>query len=45
MDNKEGGSINRQPILDGTNYDYWKPRMVAFLKYIDRKTWKTIVKG
>ncbi|XP_057432497.1 uncharacterized protein LOC130725270 [Lotus japonicus] len=43
--NKEGGSINRPPILDGTNYDYWKARMVAFLKSIDNKTWKAIVKG
>ncbi|XP_057452420.1 uncharacterized protein LOC130744244 [Lotus japonicus] len=42
---KEGGSINRPPILDGTNDDYWKARMVAFLKSIDNKTWKAIVKG
>src|ERR1044072_8702930 len=45
MDNKEGGSINRPPILDGTNYDYWKDRMTAFLRSIDNKTWKSIVKG
>ena len=45
MDNKEGGSVNRPPILDGTNYDYWKVRMTAFLKSIDNKTWKDIVKG
>jgi len=31
MDNsKEGGSINRPPILDDTNYDYWKACMVDF---------------
>src|ERR1044072_6242847 len=45
MDNKEGGSINRPPVPDGTNYDYWKERMVASLKSIYIKTWKTIVKG
>ncbi|XP_057449186.1 uncharacterized protein LOC130740550 [Lotus japonicus] len=45
MDNKEGGSVNRPPIMDGTNYDYWKVRMTAFLKSIDHKTWKAIVKG
>src|ERR1044072_236527 len=45
MDNKEGGSINRPPILDGTNYDYRKARMTAFLRSIDNKTWKSIVKG
>ena len=45
MDNKEGGSINRPPVLDGTNYDYWKAKMTAFLRSIDNKTWKSIVKG
>src|ERR1044072_58603 len=45
MDSKEGGSINRPPLLDGTNYDYWKARMTAFLRAIDKKTWKAIVKG
>ena len=41
----EGGFINRPPILDGTNYDYWKVRMVAFIKYVDSKVWKAMVKG
>ena len=45
MDSKEGGSINRPPVLDGTNYDYWKAHMTAFLRAIDNKTWKAIVKG
>ena len=45
MDNKEGGSVNRPPVLDGTNYDYWKARMTTFLRSIDIKTWKAIVKG
>src|ERR1044072_8497901 len=40
-----GGSVNRPPILDGTNYDYWKARMVVYLKSTDSKTWKAIVKG
>ncbi|MCH92222.1 gag-pol polyprotein, partial [Trifolium medium] len=42
---KEGGFVNRPPLLDGSNYDYWKSRMTAFLKSIDSKTWKTVVKG
>ncbi|MCI77940.1 gag-pol polyprotein, partial [Trifolium medium] len=33
------------PLLDGSNYDYWKSRMVAFLKSVDSKTWTTVVKG
>src|ERR1044072_5838005 len=45
MNNKEEGLINRSPVLDGTNYDYWKTRMTAFLMSIDNKTWKAIVKG
>jgi len=33
--------------MDDTNYDYWKVRMVAFLKSMDRKTWevKVVLKG
>ena len=46
MDNsREGGSINRPPILYGSNYGYWKPRMSAFLKSINNKTWKSVLKG
>src|ERR1044072_9139092 len=45
MDSKEGRSINRPPVLDGTSYDYWKARTTAFFKSIDYKTWKAIVKG
>lgn len=28
-----------------TNYDYWKVCMVAFLKSIDKKTWKEVING
>src|ERR1044072_7880226 len=45
MGNREGGSINMPPVLDGTNYDYRQERMTAFLKSIHNKTWKAIVKG
>jgi len=46
MDNsKEGGSINRTPMLDGTNNDYRKAHMMAFLKSMDGKIWKDIIKG
>ncbi|KAK2392554.1 gag-protease polyprotein [Trifolium repens] len=41
----EGGSVGRPPLLDGTNYDYWKPRMMAFLKSMDSQTWKAVIKG
>jgi len=42
---KEGGFVNRLPLLDGSNYDYWKSRMSSFLKSIDNKTWKAVLKG
>lgn len=42
---KDGGSINRPLVLDGTNYDYWKSMIVDFLKSIDNKTWKVMIKG
>jgi len=45
VNSKEGGSIIRPPILDGANYDHWKARMVAFLKSMDQKPWKAIIKG
>jgi hypothetical protein len=42
---RNGGSVHRPPILDGSNYDYWKPRMVAFLKSLDNKAWKAVLTG
>ncbi|PNX56975.1 gag-protease polyprotein [Trifolium pratense] len=42
----KGGLVNRPPLLVGdSNYDYWKSRMAAFLKSIDSKTWKAVLKG
>jgi len=41
---KEGGFVNRPPLLDDSNYDYWKSRMGAFLKSIDNMTWKAVLK-
>ena len=42
---KEKGFVNRPPLLDGSNYDYWKSQMSAFLKSVDSKTWKVVLKG
>jgi len=42
---KEGGFVDRPPLFDRSNYDYWKSRMSAFLKSIDSKTWKAVPKG
>jgi len=37
--------VNKPPLLDGFNYDYWKSRMSAFLKSIDSRTWKAVLKS
>jgi len=42
---KEGGSISRPPLLDGSNYSYWKARMKAFIKAQDEKAWRAILIG
>ncbi|CAJ2671533.1 unnamed protein product [Trifolium pratense] len=43
---KEGGLVSRPPLLVGvSNHDYWKSRMIAFLKSMDSKTWKAVLKG
>ncbi|CAI8592110.1 unnamed protein product [Vicia faba] len=42
---KEGGFVNRPAIMDGRNYDYWKPCMVAFLKSLESLAWKSILRG
>jgi hypothetical protein len=42
---KDGTIVNKPPLLDGSNYDYWKPRMIVFLKALDSRTWKAMLKG
>ncbi|CAJ2645798.1 unnamed protein product [Trifolium pratense] len=43
---KEGGSVSKPPLLTGPeNYDYWKSRMEAFIKSIDSRTWKAVLRG
>ena len=42
---REGGSVQRPPLLDGTNYSYWKAQMKAFIKSVDEKARKAILTG
>ncbi|GAU51225.1 hypothetical protein TSUD_412310 [Trifolium subterraneum] len=42
---REGGYVTRPPLLDDSNYDIWKARMIAFLKSMDNRTWKAVLKG
>ena len=43
---KEEGLVVRLPLLNGTNYSYWKARMHAFIKSMDELAWKaTLTSG
>lgn len=42
---KDGGPVNKPPVSDHTNYDYWKVMMVSFHKYLGNKAWKALLKG
>ena len=41
----EGASISRPPLLDETNYPYWKMRMRAFIQTMDVMAWRFILTG
>ena len=43
--NREGTSTTKPPLLDGTNYDCWKVKMIPFLRAIDDQVWDIIVEG
>ena len=42
---REGGLVIRSSVLDRTSYAYRKACTCAFFKYVDSKTWKSIIKG
>ena len=33
-------NTKKAPYFDGTNYGYWKSKMIAHLKSINREVWK-----
>ena len=41
----EGSSVSRPPLLNDSNYPYWKVRMRAFIKAQDEKAWRAILSG
>ena len=43
--NRKETSMIKFPLLDGTNYAYWKIRMIAFLRAIDYQVWDIIMDG
>jgi hypothetical protein len=34
--------VGKSPYFDGTCYDYWKRKMCAHLKSINRKVWEVV---
>ncbi|KAG9442457.1 hypothetical protein H6P81_018311 [Aristolochia fimbriata] len=42
---KDGGSSTHPPLLEGTNYPYWKARMIAYIKSIDEDAWLSVLEG
>lgn len=42
---KDGGSVNRPRVLDDTNYENYKAKIVSFVKSMDNRTQKVVVKG
>ena len=41
----EGSSTLRPPLLNDSNYPYWKVRMRAFIKSQNEKAWRSILTG
>ncbi|KAG9460048.1 hypothetical protein H6P81_004556 [Aristolochia fimbriata] len=42
MIHKEGASNTRPPLLDGTNYAYWKAKMKIYINAQDERAWRSI---
>ena len=40
-----GQSLIIHPLFDGTNYAYWKVRMIALLQSLDEKVWQAVEIG
>ena len=37
--------VGKPPFFDGNNYDYWKVRMMSYLKSLSRKMWTIVMDG
>ncbi|CAM8931978.1 unnamed protein product [Rhodiola kirilowii] len=42
---KEEQSTTRPPLLEGSNYASWKPKMKSFLKSLNERAWKAVLTG
>ena len=41
----EGHSINRPPLFDGTNYQFWSNGMSIFMRSFDYEMWDIVMEG
>nr|KYP69656.1 hypothetical protein KK1_008856 [Cajanus cajan] len=41
----EGQAVNRPPLFRGTNYDYWRQRMIAFFDACHINMWEVVEQG
>lgn len=41
----EGNSTMRPPLFNGSNYNYWKTRMMIYLQFKDYNLWEAVVNG
>ena len=35
-------NTKKSPQFDGSNYPYWKAKMITYIKSINRKVWKVV---
>ena len=40
----KGPLKSKVPILDGSNYQFWKARVRTFIKSIDERAWQCVLK-
>lgn len=40
---RKGSSMIHPPPLDGTNYGYWKVKMISFIRSLDEAAWSIVV--
>ena len=41
----ESHSINRPPLFDGSNYQFWSNRMSIFMRSFDYEMWDIVMEG
>ena len=45
MTSREGGSTNKAPLFDGTNFAFWKVRMRTYLMSLGADVWEVVEMG